>query len=963
MRAARRDAAARRAGPSSALALLARRRARRRAVALARRAGVAEPGRARPTSRLDADAARRPRRRRRRHAGRRLGAERARRARRRRGGRRAPRRARRRRRAAGLRLAGAAAAAARRRRRAAAPRCPMRRRSRARLAEATADGPLPAARLAPFIADVAGRAHAGAARARAIARRHAARAPRSTRCCVAGDATRPWRALLNLQAERRRAARRRARPRRRSPTCPARASSTIKAELDAIYARYLREAEWQAALGALAVLRCLLALQLRSAAPAGRASRCRSPRRRWSCSPALTLRRRRARHPAPRRPAADGRDRLELRALLRPPARSAAEVDADTLASLLLANLTTVASFGLLAISQHPGAAGDRPRRRAGRLALPGASRPRCSAAATPIRAAGAWENRAVTTTPATACSRLPTHAARRRLRRAWPALRRRRASPAISRAGAAAAPCPRLALGARRGRRQPRSCSPPAASGRARAGSAATGRRLPAAAAARREVAITIDDGPDPEVTPAVLDLLDAAPAHAPPSSASPSSARAHPALCREIVRARPQRPEPQRSPLAPLLAARAARPWRARSPPRRRRWPRSPASAPRFFRAPAGLRNPFLAPVLQRLDLQLVSWTRRGFDTVRRRSATGAARGWPRGLAAGDILLLHDGNAARDRDGRAGRRWTCCRRCSSASRDRRPRRGDAAGGRASAHAESRAQVRTHERGAASARLARAGRRRRARRTSASGRFAWHFARGKLRWDPVFGHLLAHGLIAPRTRVLDIGCGQGLLASLLRAAGARGAPGPLAERLGRGAARRARHRHRAAARATSRAPATRSATAPTSSAPTCEPPPSPRSTRSSSSTCCTTSASPSRTRCWRACAPRCPTAAGCCCASATPASRRGFAASRWVDRVVTLRARPARRPRCRPHARRVDGAPARARLRGRERADARAARRSRTCCSSAPSRARRGNEVEPLMAPATLDHAGDRAR
>jgi SAM-dependent methyltransferase len=51
------------------------------------------------------------------------------------------------------------------------------------------------------------------------------------------------------------------------------------------------------------------------------------------------------------------------------------------------------------------------------------------------------------------------------------------------------------------------------------------------------------------------------------------------------------------------------------------------------------------------------------------------------------------------------------------------------------------------------------------------SGRFAWHFARGKLRWDPVFGHLLARGLIAPHTRVLDIGCGQGLLASLVRAA------------------------------------------------------------------------------------------------------------------------------------------------------------------------------------------------
>jgi peptidoglycan/xylan/chitin deacetylase (PgdA/CDA1 family) len=74
----------------------------------------------------------------------------------------------------------------------------------------------------------------------------------------------------------------------------------------------------------------------------------------------------------------------------------------------------------------------------------------------------------------------------------------------------------------------------------------------------------------------------------------------------------------------------------------------------APRFFRAPAGLRNPCLAPVLQRLDLQLVSWTRRGFDTVRRDPTDVLAR-LARGLAAGDILTAHDGNAARAEDGRA--------------------------------------------------------------------------------------------------------------------------------------------------------------------------------------------------------------------------------------------------------------------------------------------------------------------
>jgi SAM-dependent methyltransferase len=53
------------------------------------------------------------------------------------------------------------------------------------------------------------------------------------------------------------------------------------------------------------------------------------------------------------------------------------------------------------------------------------------------------------------------------------------------------------------------------------------------------------------------------------------------------------------------------------------------------------------------------------------------------------------------------------------------------------------------------------------------AGRFAWHFARGKLSRDPVFRHLLSNGLIAPRSRVLDIGCGQGLLASLLLSAAA----------------------------------------------------------------------------------------------------------------------------------------------------------------------------------------------
>jgi len=66
------------------------------------------------------------------------------------------------------------------------------------------------------------------------------------------------------------------------------------------------------------------------------------------------------------------------------------------------------------------------------------------------------------------------------------------------------------------------------------------------------------------------------------------------------------------------------------------------------RFFRAPAGLRNPFLEPALARANLQLVSWTRRGFDTVYG-SSVRVLGSLTRDLRAGDILLLHDGHAAR--------------------------------------------------------------------------------------------------------------------------------------------------------------------------------------------------------------------------------------------------------------------------------------------------------------------------
>ncbi|MCW5626295.1 MAG: methyltransferase type 11, partial [Burkholderiales bacterium] len=48
------------------------------------------------------------------------------------------------------------------------------------------------------------------------------------------------------------------------------------------------------------------------------------------------------------------------------------------------------------------------------------------------------------------------------------------------------------------------------------------------------------------------------------------------------------------------------------------------------------------------------------------------------------------------------------------------------------------------------------------------AGRFAWHFARGKLAADPVFGAVFARDLIPSDVRLLDLGCGQGLLMAWL---------------------------------------------------------------------------------------------------------------------------------------------------------------------------------------------------
>lgn len=173
---------------------------------------------------------------------------------------------------------------------------------------------------------------------------------------------------------------------------------------------------------------------------------------------------------------------------------------------------------------------------------------------------------------------------------------------------------------------------------------------RLPAAAAARGEIALTIDDGPDPQVTPAVLDLLDRFQARA-TFFCIGKQAQQHPALCREIVR-RGHAIENHSQHHRHSFSLMGPRGLRSELLLAQQTLAAITGQRPRFFRAPAGLRNPLLDPVLPGLGLRLASWTRRGFDT-RTADPEVLLRRLANGLRAGDILLLHDGNAARNAAG----------------------------------------------------------------------------------------------------------------------------------------------------------------------------------------------------------------------------------------------------------------------------------------------------------------------
>ena len=158
------------------------------------------------------------------------------------------------------------------------------------------------------------------------------------------------------------------------------------------------------------------------------------------------------------------------------------------------------------------------------------------------------------------------------------------------------------------------------------------------------REVCLTIDDGPCAD-TAEFLEIL-----------AAQDNARAMFFLIGERAAARP---EDTRAIAAAghgignhTLTHPATRFW-AYAPGAQRReitgcqeaLRRVTGRAPRWFRAPAGFRNPFTWPVLRESGLRYAGWQARGCDTATADIPLIVER-LTRGLVPGAILLLHQGH-----------------------------------------------------------------------------------------------------------------------------------------------------------------------------------------------------------------------------------------------------------------------------------------------------------------------------
>jgi len=156
----------------------------------------------------------------------------------------------------------------------------------------------------------------------------------------------------------------------------------------------------------------------------------------------------------------------------------------------------------------------------------------------------------------------------------------------------------------------------------------------------------LTIDDGPDPDTTPRLLDLLDEHGAKA-TFFVIGQKVEQHPELAREIVARGHQLGNH-------TLGHPCATFWGA-GPGRTRREIEGGSRVieevagvvPRWFRAPVGHSNFFTHPVTDEAGLQVIGWTRRGLDGVSL-DVPAILERLTRGMQRGDIMVMHDARPA---------------------------------------------------------------------------------------------------------------------------------------------------------------------------------------------------------------------------------------------------------------------------------------------------------------------------
>ena len=157
-----------------------------------------------------------------------------------------------------------------------------------------------------------------------------------------------------------------------------------------------------------------------------------------------------------------------------------------------------------------------------------------------------------------------------------------------------------------------------------------------------RREVWLTIDDGPDPEDTPRILELLAEHQARA-TFFVIGENAAAHPELIRSITTAGHEVAHHTHThPVGSFWCASPARVgWELDAGLEALH---AASVRPTRFRPPVGIKNLWLASALRARGLTCVGWSARGLERWRGDAEKVAVRA-TRDLAPGAIILLHEG------------------------------------------------------------------------------------------------------------------------------------------------------------------------------------------------------------------------------------------------------------------------------------------------------------------------------